>query len=424
VLAFLPLKDLSVLVRCSRRFNNVARKERSRGVYIRPAVRSIPLLVRSSLSHHITSVRVVPESESDAPINRTTLEQLRALPQLTELAIHVFDNDTAERLLQGVPSADSASAGAALQAVLPTTTRSLSINTRPLAWRLPLPVMVTLGTAFFAAAATMHTLTELNVWHERWDGVQMGAVSALPLLRKMKLTGPLNGAVLSEVKQLSQLRKLTLELGTSEDLLSLCQPPHSLQLETLRVELWILAAEMRALLQLPTLTELDVNSLHSSAFPLLPHLPLLRTLKMDSGELLTSARTSSLSASLARLNALEDLTFLVEFDGDDEGEDELLPNEELEARWTQILRSVPNLRRMVVETKSSNSLVAVLHAHLPRLEQLALRGWEGCENLILTQLAHPTLKQFGFETRELTEEEIHSLLHNPRLPRLVSCSFV
>jgi hypothetical protein len=66
-------------------------------------------------------------------------------------------------------------------------------------------------------------------------------------------------------------------------------------------------------------------------------------------------------------------------------------------------------------------LLAVLPEHLPRLERFVLCSMDAYE-VVLTQLAHPSLQEFELlGERTLTEEEVQSLFHNPRLPRLVSC---
>jgi hypothetical protein len=87
VLPFLSLEDLACLVRCSRRFNGVARKERSRGLEVAPAINSIPSLARSSLNHHITSMGLARCNPLDSHITRATLLQLRSLPQARSMHI-------------------------------------------------------------------------------------------------------------------------------------------------------------------------------------------------------------------------------------------------------------------------------------------------------------------------------------------------
>jgi hypothetical protein len=57
VLPFLELTDLAELVRCSRRLNGVARKERSRGLYVWGESLAVPISESSALSHHIARVR-------------------------------------------------------------------------------------------------------------------------------------------------------------------------------------------------------------------------------------------------------------------------------------------------------------------------------------------------------------------------------
>jgi hypothetical protein len=79
VLPFLSLPKLAQLVRCSRRFNGLARKERSRDLHLEGESTIAPL-PSSGLSHHMTSIRLQRFSEARPPVTRTTLRQLRALP--------------------------------------------------------------------------------------------------------------------------------------------------------------------------------------------------------------------------------------------------------------------------------------------------------------------------------------------------------
>jgi hypothetical protein len=238
----------------------------------------------------------------------------------------------------------------------------------------------------------MPQLTELRIEHEAaWTNMRLEALGALPLLRKLTVIGSLEGTPLDRLKQLSQLRELTLERVQSANFLSMCQPPHSLQLESLRTDIEVGEVEMRALLHLPTLTELDPASLAPSAWPLLPQLPRLRRLTIDPEVPgFTSEMTSSLSSSLALCATLDDLALTVLLSVD------MLDEEECTC-WTALLRSVPNVRRLFVRSVFVEPLLAVLPLHLPRLEQFVLRCWEN-NHVILEQLAHPTLQEFEFKT--------------------------
>jgi hypothetical protein len=191
-----------------------------------------------------------------------------------------------------------------------------------------------------------------------------------------------------------------------------------LQLEILRAYTGIGHDELRALLHLPSLTELEPASLAPAAWPLLPQLPRLRRLTISPRMPFTAEMASSLSASLARCAALDNLTMSVGFQP---VHDSALSEDEQRTRWATLLRGVPNVHWLIVDTYYVAPLLAVLPSHLPRLERLALRCWQPTTD-VLTQLAHPTLQHvelLGF--RPLTDAEMQSLLHNPRLPRLLSC---
>jgi hypothetical protein len=211
-----------------------------------------------------------------------------------------------------------------------------------------------------------------------------------------------------------------LEYVELDDLESLCQPPHSLQLETLigpDTELDEVA--MRVLIHLPTLTQLDVESIFREAWPLLPELPRLRQLTMKQCNLLNGADTTALSEALSRCAALDDLAISLDFVLDD---GEVPPEEEQRTRWTTLLRSLPNLVRLDADIQQSAPLLAVLPLHLPRLERLVLHSWDSSD-VVPAQLAHPTLQEFELMGEHaLTEEEVQSLLHNPRLLQLVKCT--
>jgi hypothetical protein len=79
ILPVLPLKDLSQLVRCSRRFNAAAKKERSFGRHLHCFANGVPL-VSSVLSHHVTSIRVWRHHGASARIMFDSLRLLRQLP--------------------------------------------------------------------------------------------------------------------------------------------------------------------------------------------------------------------------------------------------------------------------------------------------------------------------------------------------------
>jgi hypothetical protein len=201
----------------------------------------------------------------------------------------------------------------------------------------------------------------------------------------------------------------------------MCQPPHSLQLETLiGTDTELDEVSMRALVHLPTLTKLDMRSILPDAWPLLPELPRLRQLGTEQCIVLNGADTTSLSAALSRCAVLDDLAISLDFVLDDGHEE---PSEaEQRTRWTTLLRSLPNLVQLNVDILNTAPLLAVLPLHLPRLERLLLHSGDS-NDAVVAQLAHPTLQEFELMGEHaLTDQEVHSLLHTPRLPRLVKCT--
>jgi hypothetical protein len=123
VLPFLELKDLAQLVRCSRRFNTVARKERSRGLQLEGGPNIAPLS-SSALSHHISSLHLAKDRRFMTPLNRDVLRQLRDLSRLTALQLTLYDDAAVGHFMRGLSRANAA---AALRAVLPTRLRSFSV---------------------------------------------------------------------------------------------------------------------------------------------------------------------------------------------------------------------------------------------------------------------------------------------------------
>jgi hypothetical protein len=300
VLPFLSLADLTRMVRCSRHFNALARKEHSRGLHLEgDAATGIVPLPSSTISHHITSLQLEYE------VTRDTLRQLYGLPQLTALQLMLYDDAVIGHFMEGL-SPETAAAG--LRAVLPTHLRSLSVT----AGSFPSldEFSAALASAFWAALGDMTQLTELTLLQYGGLLYVRPELAHLPHLRKLTM-GPAGwrGEHVHTWQQLTQLRELTLHDGYTDRIRLLCQPPHALQLESLTFASMMVDEEtMRALLHLPTLTALHPRCIRDDAWPLLPQLPLLRQLSFRSFLSLSREQLSSLCASLSRCSSLEDLT--------------------------------------------------------------------------------------------------------------------
>jgi hypothetical protein len=144
-------------------------------------------------------------------------------------------------------------------------------------------------------------------------------------------------------------------------------------------------------------------------------LPHLRRLTISPGTALTNEQTTTiLSEALVRCAVLEELTLSLSFS-------QGMSEEAQRTCWSLLLSRLPNLRRLRVNTENVAPLLVVLSTHLPRMEQLVLQWWD-CSALDLTQLAHPTLQLLELDAEcDVTEEQMHALLHTPRLPQLRSC---
>jgi hypothetical protein len=412
MLGFLLLKDLAQLVRCSRRFNGVARKERSLDLRLMGGASAVPV-PSSMLSHHVTTFRLHNCYDSDVFFTQDTLRVLKNCPHLTALELMCMDAVEAAALLEGEPNEQSIEA---LKAVLPTHLKSFSALLFSGESAVDQPH--TLASVFCTAASVMTQLTELDIGQmESVMVLPTGVLRQHPRLRKLKLSQVRWSAeLLAEVKQLHELRELILSGMQSHEIVTLCDPPHSWQLDTVRFFRGSLdAAAIRALLHLPTLTALDDGNLHADGWPLLPQLPLLRRLRLEPSEQLTAALTSSLSASLSGCKSLTDLKLrVVRFD------DDATP-EQIKARWTEILRGVPIVRRLGVMLRDLSPFLSALPACAPLLEHLWLCCLGGmCVEDVLPQMAHPSVRTIQLSEADISpsDERVRALLHSSRLPKL------
>jgi hypothetical protein len=419
VFSFLELEDLAQLVRCNRRFNDVARKERSRGVHLEGDASIVPPF-SSTLSHHATSLHLV--SDSDAPISLDTLRQWRGLPHLTALQFKLRNADDVDHFMQGLSLTNAA---AALRAVLPTRLRSFSVVVGSTDCWLNERTAV-LASSFLAAVDDMTGLTELRVEQHTFNNRMYvrSELAGLPHLRKLTL-GPAGwwGEFVAELKQLSQLRELILLDNFPDRIHLLCQPPHALQLESLSLPLlypWVDAELMGALLHLPTLTSLELSSIIPEAYPLLPQLLLLRRLPLRPYYSLTPSSATSLCAALSRCAALEDFSLYFFGFAFKTLQNEALTAEPERVSWAALLSSVPNVRRLCINCKI-DALVPVLPFHLPRLEELSLGGWRECAADLFPSIAHPNLRLLELVSDTPpppSEEDVRAWMGSDRLPKL------
>jgi hypothetical protein len=427
VLPFLALPDLVQFVRCIRRFNNVVRKERSRGEHLDCAAAIVPSLLSSSLGHHISCLWLERRTDAEPAVTRATLGQLRSLPQLTALRLHLFNEGDAAALVHRL---NPETAVASFQAVLPTQLHSFNMSFSPMEKMDALSDSTRpLFSFVLSAAAVMPQLTELNI-RCKTDGkdlhVRFDALAQLPHLRKLSMFGVhWADEQLAELKQLSPLRELHTSMSVDAHI-QLFQPPHSLQLERIRLDITVDERVMHALLDLPTLTDLQPACLLPAAWPLLPQLPLLRCLRLCyvDGYGLTTVHTTLLSTALSGCHALTDLTLVLKGFLDENRYD--LTDEQQEARWTELLGSVPQLRRLHVCMAFILPLLAVLPPHLPHLAFLKL-STSSLSKDVVPRLAHPTLQKLALSFRNLNDchsfdkTQLQQLLRSPRLPQLASC---
>jgi hypothetical protein len=133
---------------------------------------------------------------------------------------------------------------------------------------------------------------------------------------------------------------------------------------------------------------------------------------------MTAELTSSLSASLSRCPSLSAVSFhSIRFDDP--------TSNQLPARWTQILRSVPNVRQLSIGISNLGPLTNALRAPgcLPLLERLSLAKADSLPTALLVEwLEHPSVRQLqlvGWRVQvEPPDEQVRALLHSPRLPKL------
>jgi hypothetical protein len=256
-LSFLSLSDLGQLVRCSHRFNHVVRKERSREEHLECAAAIVPSLLASSLGHHITSLKLVRQSNTEPAATRTTLGQLRSLPQLTALELLLRSNDDVAALLRQLTPENAV---AALQAALPTQLRSFEFSIRSGNPELIVQAQL-LFKSILAALPFMPQLTTLTLaFHTMSPELRLAVLAQLPQLRKLTLYGiAWTDEQLTEIKQLSQLRELDTRLTLA------VLPVHLPQLESLLLTTTSSSEEVIARLAHPTLQQLGVEILGGAA---------------------------------------------------------------------------------------------------------------------------------------------------------------
>jgi hypothetical protein len=267
------------------------------------------------------------------------LSQLRSLPLLSALQISLSDPAGGVGLLhERTPKG----AAAALGAVLPTQLRSFTLSASQHHSEVnfePNPLFSTVSSTFVAALSTLPYLTAFSAVHKGAAlDVPLAALAQLPQLRTLSLSSlRWTDQRVAEVKQLSQLRDLDISVPHDE-LAALCQPPHVLQLE--RIDLRRISADgclIRALLHIPTLTELAPCIIYPDAWPLLPQFPLLLRLTVNPCSALSDARATLLATSLSgchALIALEPRGIVFE---DADGED--ATDAQQQARWAEIAQS-------------------------------------------------------------------------------------
>jgi hypothetical protein len=415
VLAFLSLSDLALLVRCSRRFNAVARKERDRGLRLEGDA-SIAPLVSSSLRHHVSSIRV-HRRQSNEFVTLHTLRLLKDCPQLTALQLSLCTVEDAAALLEGQSAKQAVEA---LKAMLPTRLTTFDAFFSDAA-----DSTGELCSAFCAALTAMPQLTNLFIYQSsRTMDLPPGMLTQLPRLRKLRLWRiHWTSKRLSELKQLSELRELSLFYLKPAELIELCEPPHFLQLATIALDgMRFDEVVMRALFHLPTLTALEHGDLQADGWPLLPQLPLLQRLMVWPKESLTAELTSSLSASLSQLPLLTDVSLLpLDFGAT------ATPQQE-QARLAEILRSLPHVRHLVVWQESLVPFLAALTGLVPQLDHLELHwGNDTLVEDILPQLAHPFVRELHLNDLEQTrskEQLTKAWAHSASLPRLERIRYV
>jgi hypothetical protein len=100
-------------------------------------------------------------------------------------------------------------------------------------------------------------------------------------------------------------------------------------------------------------------------------------------------------------------------------------DEQQQARWTELLGSVPQLERFDIQVQGVVPLLAVLPTHLPhllflKLVVVAFTAGSG----VIARLAHPTVQELELQFMgciPVDEAPLQQLLHSPRLPQLASC---
>jgi hypothetical protein len=417
VLAFSALRDLMRLVCCSHRFHAVVSTVRCLGLHLKGGATIVPPS-SSTLSHHVTSLHLERPSHSDAPLTRDILRQLRGLPRLTALQLSLAGYGAVDHIMEGLTLDNAA---ATLRALLPSQLRSFSVTLGSTKNLLSQHNTALASSICAAVVVEMPQLTELGIeQHSKSMNARL-ELALLPHLRKLTLGPARFMEDLAELKQLSQLCELSLHDDHAERIRLLCQLPHALQLEclTLSSDKLVLDVEtMRALLHLPTLTVLNPGHIQPDAWSLLPQLPLLRRFRLHPSKPLTLEQMSSLCEALSRCSALVDLTLryvsFVAVDGT------RLTAEQTRANWTDLLGSVPRLRRLGFHANVTHFL-PVLPSLLPQLDHLALSGSGKPDVDHFAAVAHPNIRILEccyINLRFPSIAQVRFWLGRERLPKL------
>jgi hypothetical protein len=422
MLAFLVLPDLASMVRCCRRWNTVARKERCRAacLLIRREVptETSSAFAASSLAHHWTSV--------DALAASTTLDlrALRCLPNLTKLSCATNRLNLPPHRQRDAPAAKLV---AQLRDSVPQRLQELHLWHRDRKSATVLDLLVDAG---------LPQLTSLSLKLKWGSGVNLSALLRLPRLRTFALYFPPNSAQVAVIKQMSSLRTLDCARGDwyPHVLRELCKPPHQLQqLEYLRMDGLIVHEEiMRESITLPSLRRFDPRSIDPDAVPLLVHFSHVHTLKLHFRYVPTLAQLTELPVILQQCSRVTSLDLIIR----------LLEDDEFDApawwRWL-FLDGVPQLTALAVRHDRPIGLLAALSSTgcLPQLHELKLTHCADDQLAeLLSELAHPTLQRLCIllapsatsaegmvEDRDAQQQYNGALLHTVRLPKLSKCDF-
>lgn len=307
IFAFLPLRSLPAVAAVCKHWLAAAAKEPSRALSILYAPFLLPLLIHSSLRHHVQSLDLLQSCGMD------TLGQLQRLPSLTRLRICV-DGD--ELLQIAVAAGGGRHAVTVISRMFPRDLTSIKLRVTDSAQSAQAQQLL----IKIVARVMKLSILKLDFSQQIASDLQLSPLQRSTQLASLTLTGSgwrLRESHAQQLASLSSLTELNVNSGSgwTAPLLNVLTDPahcmlqqlHCLQMLACRC---VSAAHVQALARLPALCKLKTWILVPDALPQLSSLSALT----DLGVAMAGSDENNLSPAagiLPHLSACTSLTSLI-----------------------------------------------------------------------------------------------------------------